>query len=73
MSGVNSLRILSSSDYQREPLGTSIVLAGPSGIGKTHQIRTLDPARTLVIDLDRDALPLLVFPVAIVRPDSWPR
>ena len=54
-----------------EPRGTSILLTGPSGIGKTTQIATLDPTRTLVIDVDRGALPLLNFPVDIVRPDGW--
>jgi hypothetical protein len=68
---MSSLRVLSPADRAHEPRGTSIVLAGPSGIGKTHQVRFLDPARTLVIDADRGALPLRDFPVDIVRPDGW--
>ena len=68
MSGLN---ILSPADRQREPRGTSIVLTGPSGIGKTHALRTLDPVTTLIIDIDRGALPLLDVPVDIVRPSGW--
>ena len=49
------------------------MLAGPSGIGKTHAIQTLDPKRRLVVDVDRGAsLPLRNFPVDIVRPGGWP-
>ena len=48
------------------------MLAGPSGVGKTHAIQTLVPARTLVIDVDRGALPLRNFPVDIIRPSGWP-
>jgi|ERR1700733_9475314 hypothetical protein len=68
---MSGLQVLTAVDRQHEPRGTSIVLAGPSGIGKTWQIQTLDPARTLVIDVDRGALPLLNFPVDIVRPSGW--
>jgi hypothetical protein len=67
----NGLRILSPADRQREPRGTSVVLAGPSGIGKTRQIRTLDSARTLVIDTDRGTSSLDDFPIDIVRPSGW--
>jgi hypothetical protein len=65
------MNILTPADRQREPSGTSIVLTGPSGIGKTHALRTLDPAKTLIIDVDRGALPLLDVPVDIVRPSGW--
>jgi hypothetical protein len=67
----NGLHVLS--DAEREPRGISIVLAGPSGIGKTFQISTLtDPSRALVIDVDRGALPLRGTKVDIVRPVGWP-
>ena len=69
---MTGLRIVTAADREREPRGTSIVLAGPSGIGKTWQIQTLDPTRTLVADVDRGALPLRNFPVDIVRPSGWP-
>jgi hypothetical protein len=69
---VTGLQTLTFADRQREPRGTSIVLAGPSGVGKTHAIQTLDPVRTLVIDVDRGALPLRNFPVDIKRPSGWP-
>jgi hypothetical protein len=68
---MTGLRIVTAADRQREPRGTSIVLTGPSGIGKTYQIPTLDPARTLVIDADRGTSSLGDFPVDIVRPSGW--
>jgi AAA domain len=67
-----TMRVLSLADREREPKGTSIVLVGPSGIGKTFQISTLDPARTLLIDVDRGAQPLRNIPLDIVRPDGYP-
>jgi len=67
----NGLRILSAADREREPRGTSVVLAGPSGGGKTWQIQTLSAPRTLVIDVDRGTSSLGDFPVDIVRPSGW--
>jgi AAA domain len=68
---MTGLQTLTFADRQREPRGTSMVLAGPSGVGKTHAIQTLDPARTLVVDIDRGATSLGDFPVDIVRPSGW--
>ena len=67
-----TMRVISPADRQREPRGTSLVLTGPSGIGKTYALQTLDHRRTLVVDVDRGALPLRNFPVDIVRPSGWP-
>jgi hypothetical protein len=67
---MTGLRIISATERQCEPRGTSIVLAGPSGIGKTTQVKSLDPTRTLVIDVDRGALPLINTYVDIVRPNG---
>jgi hypothetical protein len=66
-----TLKIVSADERLREPRGLSIVLAGPSGIGKTTQIETLNLSSTLVIDADRGALPLLGCPVDVIRPDGW--
>jgi hypothetical protein len=68
---MTALRVLSAAERQREARGTSIVLAGPAGIGKTHQVKFLDPTRTLLIDVDRGALPLINTEVDIVRTDGW--
>jgi len=68
---MTGLQILTPVDRQREPHGTSIVLAGPSGIGKTYALQKLDPARTLVIDIDRGGTSLGNFPVDIARASGW--
>jgi hypothetical protein len=65
------MKIISADERLREPRGLSIVLAGPSGIGKTTQTKTLNLSSTLVIDADRGALPLLGCPVDVIRPDGW--
>ena len=66
-----TLAIVSADERMREPRGLSIVLVGPSGVGKTSQVKTLDMARTLVIDADRGSLPLLGSVVDIARPTGW--
>ena len=68
---MSAMQILTAEARLAEPRGTSIVLTGPSGIGKTHALRTLDPAKTLIIDVDRGALPLLDTPFDMVRPSGW--
>jgi AAA domain len=68
---MSAMQILSVEARLAEASGTSIVLTGPSGIGKTHALRTLDPARTLIIDVDRGALPLRDTTFDMVRPNGW--
>ena len=68
---MSAMQILTAEARLAEPRGTSIVLTGPSGIGKTHALRTLDPAKTLIIDADRGALPLHDTTFDMVRPSGW--
>jgi hypothetical protein len=65
------VKIISADERMQQPRGLSIVLAGVSGIGKTSQVKTLDPVSTLVVDSDRGALPLRGTSVGIVHPDGW--
>jgi hypothetical protein len=68
---MTGLHVFTPAERLAEPRGTSIVLAGPSGVGKTRLGRTLEPTRTLIIDVDRGASSLGDFPVDIVRPSGW--
>ena len=55
-----------------EPRGARILIVGPFGIGKTSQLRYLDPATTILIDVDNGALAVDDVPVPHFRPQTWP-
>jgi hypothetical protein len=45
----------------------------PVGVGKTFQPRTLDPKRTLFVDVEAGDLSVQDVPVDTIRIDDWPR
>lgn len=47
------------------------VILGPSGVGKTSLVRTLDPAKTLVVDLEAGLLALEDVPVDSIPLRDW--
>jgi hypothetical protein len=47
------------------------VVVGPAGVGKTSQLRTLDPDRTLFIDIEAGDLSVQDVPVDTIRIDDW--
>src|SRR3954469_24840348 len=52
------LKIITADERLSRPPKVNIALFGPSGIGKTYQCRTLDPATTLFVDLEAGDLAL---------------
>lgn len=50
------LRIIRADERLAQPPKVNIALFGPSGVGKTTQARTLDPERTLFVDLEAGTL-----------------
>lgn len=52
------VRIITADERLSKPPKVNIALFGPSGIGKTYQCRTLDPATTLFVDLEAGDLAL---------------
>jgi ABC-type arginine transport system ATPase subunit len=56
---------------QLAPRGAKILLVGPSGIGKTSQLRTLDAASTLFVDCEAGDLAICDLCVDTVRIESW--
>ena len=67
-----TVKIISPEQRLAEPRGARIVVTGPFGVGKTSLVRTLDPATTLVIDVDNGTLAIDDVPVPHVRPETWP-
>jgi hypothetical protein len=66
------MQIISADERLRERRGAKVLLLGPTAVGKTHQLRTLVPARTLFIDAEAGDLSVLDLPVPTIRINSWP-
>jgi hypothetical protein len=65
------MQIVSADERLREKRGSKILLLGPSGVGKTWQLRTLDPRRTLFIDVEAGDLCVRDVPVPTIILDDW--
>ena len=46
------MKIISADKRLAERRGVKALIVGPAGVGKTSQLRALDPARTLFIDVE---------------------
>jgi hypothetical protein len=64
--------ILGASERNSESRGAKTLLLGPTGIGKTTLLRTLDPATTLFVDVEAGDLAVQDVVVDTVRPRTWP-
>ena len=65
------LRIIGADERLAEPRGIKGVLVGASGIGKTSQLWTLDPAATLFVNLEAGELAVAGWPGDEVRVRDW--
>jgi hypothetical protein len=66
------MQIISADERLREIRGAKILLLGPTSVGKTTQLRKLDPDRTLFVDIEAGDLAVLDLPVPTIRIDTWP-
>lgn len=66
------LSIITADQRLAERRGVKALILGPSGVGKTSLLRTLDPERTLFLDLEAGALAVQDVPVDELRPKTWP-
>jgi hypothetical protein len=52
--------------------GVKMLVIGPSGIGKTSFLRTVDLPNTLFVDIEAGDLAAQDVPVDTLRPRTWP-
>lgn len=65
------LSIIKASERMKERGGIKAVILGPSGVGKTTLLKTLDPAKTLFFDLEAGDLAVEGWPGDTIRPRTW--
>ena len=66
------MQIISADERLRERRGAKVLVLGPPGVGKTSLLRTLDPERTLFVDVEAGDLAVIDLPVRTIRIDAWP-
>jgi AAA domain len=65
------VKIISADERLRERRGAKVLIVGPTGVGKTSLLRTLDTDRTLFVDIEAGDLAVLDLPVQTIRVDDW--
>jgi AAA domain len=69
--GSSHVEIISADQRLADRRGVKALIVGPSGVGKTSLLRTIDPAMTLFLDVEAGDLAVQDVPVAAVRIDDW--
>ena len=65
------MRIISASERMKTKQGIKAVILGPSGIGKTTLLKTLDPSTTLFFDLEAGGLAVEEWEGDTIQPRTW--
>lgn len=65
------MKIIKASERMAERGGIKAVILGPSGIGKTTLLKTLNPQTTLFLDLEAGDLAVEGWPGDTIRPRTW--
>jgi hypothetical protein len=66
------MQILSADERLTERRGAKVLVVGPTGVGKTSLLRTLNPSRTLFFDIEAGDLAVIDLPVPTIRCEDWP-
>jgi hypothetical protein len=64
-------RIIPAAAQNTAPRGAKMLIVGPTGVGKTSLLPTLDPATTLFVDIEAGDLAVKDVPVDTFRPRTW--
>lgn len=63
--------IITADQRRSTPRGVKALIVGPSGVGKTSLLKTIDPTTTLFVDLEAGDLSVQDVPVDTLRPKTW--
>src|SRR6516165_427194 len=66
-------KIIPATAHNTAPRGAKTLLMGPTGVGKTSLLRTLDPTTTLFADVEAGDLAVQDLAIDTVRPRTWPQ
>jgi hypothetical protein len=66
------MRIIPAATRSTAARGAKALILGPTGVGKTSLLRTLDPATTLFVDVEAGDLAIADVSVDTLRPRTWP-
>jgi hypothetical protein len=65
------MKIINADERLAESRGVKMLIVGPTGVGKTSLLRTLDPANALFVDVEAGDLSVQDVKVDTVRIDTW--
>jgi ABC-type phosphate/phosphonate transport system ATPase subunit len=66
------MKIIGADERLAEKRGVKALILGPTGVGKTSLLRSLDPARVLFVDIEAGDLAVQDLALDTVRIDDWP-
>src|SRR5215471_14283210 len=67
-----TIRIIPAAERSTAPRGAKMLIVGPTGVGKTWLLHTLDPASTLFVNVEAGDLSVQDVAVDTLRPRTWP-